>query len=110
MMLIAIYLVTLLFSVFKFKSNFAEELKLFGWYFMVGLLAAIWTHDNEFYFRRDAMPCDDCPTIDINLIGIFRAMWQIVIRPYALAFVCLSAPRHWVLTFQHWRKDRVRNP
>lgn len=97
-LLITAYVVFLLGSFFKFSTLLAEELKMFGWYFAVGLLAAI----------SLTGPADNCQDCEINLFGMFRKMWHDVIFPFALAFISFSVPRLLIVIFQDWRKRKQR--
>ena len=99
-LLISAYFMMLLIAFFRSPSLLAEELKLFGWYFVVGLLAAVWAHD---LFVVKGPIADG---VEINLFGLFRNYWHDVVLPFSLAFVCLSLPRHLILALQYWRKRK----
>jgi hypothetical protein len=92
--LIAAYFLMLWASFRKSPNLFAEELKWFGWYLVVGLAAAFNTKYAEF------------AGVEFQLTAFCFAMWYELARPFIIAFVCLSLPRHLIVALLYWRKRK----
>lgn len=99
-LLILGYFSTLIFSLFKQKHLLLDELKFWGWYLIIGLMAALWAHDR--YTSNLYPPCEDCPVPDINPFGMLRQLWHKVVWPYTIAFAVLSLSRHLILLAIIW--------
>ena len=97
------YVGTLIFSLPKQKNLVQEEIKFFAWYLFVGLLAMAWMYDR--YLIHEFPPCDDCPPVDVGLLGIFRKMWEIAVIPYLEAFIVLSSLRLLILFYLSRRRN-----
>jgi len=90
-LLIVGYVIALIFSAFKQKTLFREEIKFFCFYLLAGLAAAVWARDiQEIYINP---PCQDCPRFDINSKWMFREYWRTFIIPFLKAFAVLSLIR-----------------
>jgi hypothetical protein len=96
LLLIVGYISTLIFSSIKQKTQLREEIKFFGWYLVIGLISALWAHDR--YYSEMYPPCDDCDSVDVNIIGMFRKLWFLIVLPYLEAFAAMSLIRTSILT------------
>jgi len=90
-LLIAGYLVALIFSASKQKTLVREELKFFCFYLLAGMAAALWASDTLYIYLNP--PCQGCPSFDINSKGMFRVYWYNFITPFLKAFAVLSLIR-----------------
>jgi len=105
-LLISGYFITLIYSFFKQPTRLGEEIKYFSWYLVIGLISALYAH--ETYLNAMYPPCTDCPPADINILGIFRKLWYVVVWPYSLAFALLSMMRHLIMLAIYGWKQRSK--
>ena len=106
-LLILGYIGMFIFSLLKQKTLLLEEIRYFGWYLLVGLLAAFWANGR---YTASRYPMEDWSGVDINVLGMFRVLWNIFVLPYLTAFSLLSSVRLFIVFFVDYRKRKAKRP
>lgn len=98
-LLILLYFVTLILSLFRHKELVREEIKFAAWYFVIGMMAGAQAH----FHYLDQLYGDPG---DINPYGLFRKTWEVFLFPYIETYVVLCSSRYLFLLIKEWLKRR----
>jgi len=89
------------------KQKVVREALVWIQYFVIALLSAVWAYDS-YITKRYGSPSDG---VDVNLMGLLRAMWSSYLVPWLAAFLALCALRFLLLflsnRFGHTSKENA---